>query len=143
MGKFPKQWKMGNFVTIHKGCEKNLIRNYRPISLLSCLGKVYERCIFEYFNYLRDNNLVSVHRSGSNPGDSASTVNQLVSIHHEVCMALENHNDIQLIFFDISKAFNKVWHKGHLHKLKCTGIKGPLYQLFCDYLHNRKQRANN
>ena len=91
------------------------------------------------FNYLRDNKIVSIHQSGFIPGDS--TVNQLVSIHHDLCKALENYNDIQLIFFDISKAFDKVWHKGLLHKLKCIGIKGPLYQLFHDYLDNRKQHV--
>ena len=140
IGKFPNQWKMANIVPIHKGNENNVIKNYRPISLLSCLGKVFERCIFKYlFNYLRDNKLVSIHQSGFIPGDS--TVNQLVSIHHEVCMSLENHNDIQLIFFDISKVLDKVWHTGLLHKLRCICIKGSLYHLFCDYLHNRKQRV--
>ena len=108
---------MANLVPIHKGNEKNLIKNYIPISLLSCL-----------FNYLRDNKLKSIHQSGFITGDS--TVNQLVSIHHGVCMSLENQNDIQLIFFDISKAFDKVWHKGLLHKLKCmVSNLGPLYQL--------------
>ena len=140
LGRFHNQWKMANLVPIHKANEKNLHKNYRPISLLSCLGKVFERCIFKYlFNYLRDNRIVSIHQSGFIPGDS--TVNQRVSIHHDLCKALENHNGIQLIFFDISKAFDKVWHKGLLHKLKCIGIKGPLYQLFHDYLDNRKQRV--
>ena len=110
---------MANLIPIHKGNEKNLIKNYRLISLLSCLEKVCERCIFKYlFNYLRDNKVKSIHQSEFITGDS--TVNQLVSIHHEVCMSLENQNDIQLIFFDISKAFGKVWHKGLLPKLKCN-----------------------
>ena len=88
---------------------------------------------------MRDNDIVSIHQSGFIPGDS--TVNQLVSIHHDLCRALENHNDVQLIFFDISKAFDKFWHKGLLHKLKCIGINGPLCDLFCDYLDDRKQRV--
>ena len=125
LGRFPNQWKMANLVPIHKANEKNLLKNYRPISLLSCLGKVFERCIFKYvFNYLRDNDIVSIHQSGFIPGDS--TVNQLVSIHHDLCKALENHNNVHLIFFNIFKAFEKVWYKGLLHKLKCIGINGPL-----------------
>ena len=95
--KFPTQWKMANVVPIHKGNEKNVVKNYRPISLLSCLGKVFEGCVFKYiFNYLCDNKLISVYLSGFIPGDS--TVNQLVIIHHDICMTLENHIDIQLIF---------------------------------------------
>ena len=88
LGKFPNQWKMTNLIPIHKGNEKNSIKNHIPISLLSFLGKVYERCIFRYlFNSLRDDKLISIHQSGFIPGDS--TVNQLVSIHYEVCMAFE------------------------------------------------------
>ena len=56
-------------------------------------------------------------------------------------MALENRADVQLIFFDISKAFDKVWHKGLLHKIKGIGIKESLYRWFEDYLTKRKQRV--
>ena len=48
-------------------------------------------------------------------------------------MALENRADVQLISFDISKAFDKVWHKGILHKIRGKGIKESLYQWFEDY----------
>ena len=91
------------------------------------------------YNYLREHNIISIHQSGFTPGDS--TVNQLVSIHHDICMALENRSDVQLIFFDISKAFDKVWHKGLLHKIKGIGIKESLYRWLEDYLTNRKQRV--
>ena len=53
-------------------------------------------------------------------------------------MALENRADVRLIFFDISKAFDKVWHKGLLHIIK--GIES-LYRWFEDYLTNSKQRV--
>ena len=53
-----------------------------------------------------------MYQTGFTPGDSTS--NQLVSIYHDVCTALDDHKDIQLIFFDISKAFDEVWHKGLL-----------------------------
>ena len=56
-------------------------------------------------------------------------------------MALENRADVQLIFFDISKAFDKVWHKGLLHKIRGIGFKKSLYRWFEDYLTNRKQRV--
>ena len=47
----------------------------------------------------------------------------------DLCKALENHNNVQLIFFDISKAFDKVWNKGILHKLKCIGINVSFFQM--------------
>ena len=45
----------------------------------------------------------------------------------------------QAVFFDISKAFDRVWHKGLLVKLKAIGIRGLLLEWFCDYLTNRMQ----
>ena len=104
--KLNKAWKLANVTPIYKSKDSNIMNNYRPISLLSCLGKVFEHL----FNYLRDHKLISIHQSGFTPGDC--TTNQLVSMYHEVCTALENQNNIQLIFLDISKAFDKVWHKG-------------------------------
>ena len=44
-------------------------------------------------------------------------------------------------YFDISKAFDKVWHNGKLFKLKCVGINGNLLSWLTDYLSNRKQRV--
>ena len=83
-----------------------------------------------------------MHQSGFTPGDS--TTNQLVSIiYHDVCTALDDHKYIQHIFFDISKAFNKMWHmyNGLLFKMESVGIKHSLLNWFQDYLHLRKQRV--
>ena len=83
----------------------SILNNYRPISLLSCLGKVFERRVFKYFfNYLRvrDHTLIRIYKSGFTPGDC--TTNQLVSMYTEICTALENQNDIQLIRRDLAKS---------------------------------------
>ena len=106
---------MANVTPIYKSKEPNQVTNYRPISLLSCLGKVFEGCIFKHvYNYLHNNNVIIMYQSGFTPDDS--TTNQLVSIYHDVCTALADHKDIQLIFFYISKAFDKVWHICHCLK---------------------------
>ena len=78
---------MANVTPIFKSKDSSMLSNYRPISLLSCLGNVFERCVFKYlFNYLRENKFISIYQSGFTPGDC--TTNQLVSIYHEVCTAL-------------------------------------------------------
>ena len=46
-----------------------------------------------------------------------------------------------MIFLDVSKAFDKVWHKGLLYKLQCYGITGPLLEWFRSYLTDRRQRV--
>ena len=52
-GKFPNEWKMANVVPVHKKSYKQILRNYRPVSLLPICGKVFERLIYnsllEYF----------------------------------------------------------------------------------------------
>ena len=48
---------------------------------------------------------------------------------------------MRVVFCDISKAFDRVWHKGLLHKLACMGISGSLLQWFHSYLSNRRQRV--
>jgi hypothetical protein len=57
------------------------------------------------------------------------------------CKALDEGKEIRVIFFDISKAFDRVWHRGLLFKLKKMGIVGNLLLWFKDYLTNRKQRV--
>ena len=68
--------------------------------------------------------MLSVHQSGFRPGDSC--VHQLISIVHKVCNAFDANPSLEVrdVFLDISKAFDRMWHKGLLYKLKCMGING-------------------
>ena len=140
MTKFPMLWKQANVVPIHKKEDKSDANNYRPISLLSTVGKVFERIVFKYvFNYLRDNYIINLHQSGFLPGKS--TVTQLIEVYHQFCKAVDNNKEIRVIFLDISKAFDKVWHRGLLHKLKRCGIGDRILLWFQNYLQSRQQRV--
>ena len=137
-GKFPSLWKLAHVTPIFKKGERQKCSNYRPISLLSCVGKVLEKCVQKHvFNYLIDNNLLTTAQSGFIPKDS--TVFQLLSIYDDFCKFLDNKTTAQAIFFDISKAFDKVWHRALLHKLFAIGIRGRILDWFTDYLKNRSQ----
>jgi hypothetical protein len=70
-----------------------------------------------------------------------STTNQLVSIYHTFCQALDEGKEVRAIFCDISKAFDRVWHRGLIHKLKVNGLSGVLLNWFQDYLSGRSQRV--
>ena len=101
--------------------DKNIIGNYRPISLLPISSKVFEKCIYKHiFNFIRD--LITEHQSGFTINDS--TRNQLLYIVNMFSKALDEGKGIRVIFFDISKAFDRVWHRGLLFKLKKMGIVG-------------------
>jgi hypothetical protein len=66
-------------------------------------------------------------------------LNQLTFLYNSFFKALDEGLEIRIVFFDISKGFDKVWHKGLLLKLRCAGIKGPHLDWFSDYLSNRRQ----
>ena len=136
--KFPTQWKLAYVTPLYKKGPKELCSNYRPVSLLSCVGKVFERCVHKHvFNYLNDNALLTPLQSGFVPGDS--TVNQLLRIYDDLCTSFDDGVTTQAVYFDISKAFDKVWHRGLLAKLKAIGVRNNLLAWFQDYLSNRSQ----
>ena len=139
-GLFPSEWKKGSIVPIHKKGDKQVLKNYRPVSLLPICGKVFERLIFnEMFSFFLENNLVSPNHSGFKPGDSC--INQLLSITHEIFQSFDEGFEGRSVFLDISKAFDKVWHKGLIFKLSQNGISGNLLDILSDFLGDRKQRA--
>ena len=82
-GNFPSYWKRGNIVPVHKKGNKDLINNYRPVSLLPIFSKIYEKCIYDtLYNYFEGNDLFSKNHSGFHRGDSC--VSQLMSITQEI-----------------------------------------------------------
>ena len=76
-GEYPDLWKIANVTPIHKKKDKQVHKNYRPISLLPLLSKVFEKLIVKHlYNYFSSNSLISKNQSGFTPGDSCT--NQLI-----------------------------------------------------------------
>lgn len=139
-GIFPHIWKQANVIPLHKKGDKSLPNNYRPVSLLSVVGKVMEKAIFKHlFNYFRDSNVIYKYQSGFLPG--VGTTHHLVHLYHVIAQAFDNQKKIRMVFGDISKAFDKVWHKGLIYKLKAAGVNGDLLAWFTNYLASREQRV--
>ena len=137
---YPTVWKEANVHPLHKSGDKSLAKNYRPISLLNTLGKVFERIVFKHlFNYLNSHNILTPLQSGFVPGDS--TVNQLIYLLDTVSSSLDSGKEVRAVFCDISKAFDRVWHFGLLYKLEAIGISGNLLTWFSSYLSHRRQRV--
>ena len=91
------------------------------------------------YNFLLEIGFLNPLQSGFRPGDS--TVNQLTYLVHKIYYALEQGKEVRMVFLYISKAFDKVWHKGLLYKLELIGIRDPLLGCFRSYLSDRKQRV--
>ena len=107
---------MANVVPIHKRDDKQNVKNYRPVSLLPIFGKIFERLICnKMYSLFIENDLISSNQSGFKQGDFC--INQLLSITHDIYQSLDQGYEVRRVFLDISKAFDKVWHKGLIHKL--------------------------
>ena len=99
-----------------------------------------EKIIFKHlFNYMKTNNILSKCQSGLQPNDS--TVNQLIEIYHNIISNMDRGRDVRFSFCDVSKAFDKVWHKGLLFKLKLTGVNKQLISWIESYLSDRQQKV--
>ena len=104
--KFPAIWKKANVVPVHKKEDKNLFKNYRPISLLPIFSKIFERVIYNsLFNHFHSKKFFTSSESGFLYGDSC--IAQLLSVIHEIQTAFDNNPtvDVSGVFLDISKAF--------------------------------------
>ena len=120
--------------------KKDLIKNYRPVSLLPIFGKFFERLIFNsLFKYIDENELLYSNQSGFRPFNS--NVNQLLSINHDFFSNFDwdPPKDIRAVFLDISKAFDKIWLPGLIFKIKSFGISGDLLELIKNFLSSRFQ----
>ena len=141
-GTFPYLWKKSNVIPVHKKNSKQLINNYRPVSLLPIFGKMFERIIFDnIYKYLDEHDLLNPNQSGFRPNDSC--IYQLMEITHNIFSSFDCNPTLETraVFLDISKAFDKVWHKGLMYKLESIGISGSLLNLMESFLNERYQRV--
>ncbi|MCW4344426.1 MAG: reverse transcriptase domain-containing protein [Candidatus Thiodiazotropha endolucinida] len=139
-GCVPTTYKEANVTPVPKKGDLSIVSNYRPISLLNSEDKVFERLVFKHlYNHLHSHNSISSLQSGFMPGDS--TVNQLAYLYNTFCQSLDAGKEVRVVFCDISKAFDRVWHSGLLLKLQAAGVTGEVLTWFKSYLSNRKQRV--
>ena len=133
-------WKKSTILPLYKKDNANLVTNYRPVSLLCCVSKLFEKIVYKYYyNHLRDLYFISPCQYGFLLNHS--TVGQLAEMLHIINDDNSNGKETRLIFLDISKAFDRVWHKGLIYKMKHTGISDTILRWFTDYLSNRYQRV--
>ena len=86
-GKFPNEWKKASVLPVHKKRDKQILKNYRTISLLPIAGKIFEKYLcYRVFEFFIANNLISKNQSRFRPVDSC--INQLLSITHEIINSL-------------------------------------------------------
>ena len=133
----PQQWRTANVIPIFKKGSKRDAANYRPISLTSHIGKLFERIIRDYIlRHLDNKQLIKPSQHGFLPGRSCQS--NLLEFLERVTDDTDRGNNTDL---DFAKAFNKVPHAILLVKLKALGVNNQVSSWIEAWLRDRRQRV--
>ena len=137
-GVLPRDWKLANVVPVHKKENKEQVENYRPISLLSLIPKALEKCVF---NKIKDHVFAQINNDqhGFVPGKSCVT--QLIEVFEYIGRELDLGKQIDVIYLDMSKAFDRVSHMQLLKRLRDFGFSINILSWFRSYLKDRRQQT--
>lgn len=134
----PDDWRMACVVPIFKKGDRLFADNYRPISLTSSICKLFEHVVSNFIvSFLEANNILTPFQHGFRK--RLSTLTQLVTTIHELASSLDKAEQIDVIFLDFSKAFDRVPHSKLILKLQKIGLPITLIKWIQCYLSNRKQ----
>ena len=134
LGQYPEAWKKAIIVPVHKGGNKLSIENYRPISVLNGFARVFESIVEEHLKF----NLKHIfhdNQHGFLPGKSIVTNLSQATYYIQGCISRKEQCDV--IYFDLSKAFDMVNHSTLLTKLSRIGLSPIYIKWFTSYLDNR------
>ena len=137
-GIFPDDWKIAKISPVFKEGNKTDCGNYRPISVISVVAKLFEGLVYNQLRtFISDNNILVKQQSGFRSQHSTETA--LLGSTNEWLYNMDSGLINGVLFLDLKKAFDTVDHEILLKKLHLYGIKGTPYAWFKSYIQNRKQ----
>ena len=140
-GVFPSKLKCARVVPVFKSGNKCEIKNYRPISTLPFLSKIFEKLTAErIYTYLNKENIISDRQYGFQK--NIGTIDAIIRFMDRTYTSLSKKEYVLSVFVDFSKAFDTLSHDILLSKLHYYGFRGIVYDWFASYLSNRQQRVD-
>lgn len=137
-GSFPESWKIARVAPIFKGGKPDDRSNYRPISVLPVVSRLFEKVIYDQlYQYLDKHKYLASHQSGFRSLHSVVTC--LLKGTSDWYIDIDSGKYTAMIFIDLKKAFDTVDHQILLDKMQFYGITGLAHKWFSSYLDNRKQ----
>lgn len=133
---YPDMWRVSKVFPVYKSAERSAVTNYRPIALLSNFSKLFE-CILSNFIYAHVINSISPYQHGFIRGRSTCT--NLCEFTQFVSAAMDSRLQVDAIYTDLTKAFDRVHHCILLKKLKYFGICEQIVLLVKSLLVGRTQ----
>lgn len=131
---FPEFWKLSKIIPVFKHGSKTCISNYRPINILSTCSKVFEQLLYvKMYNFVKP--YISMHQHGFMSNKSTTT--NLVEITQFISDALDNRQQVDVIYTDFAKAFDTIDHRILISKMSAIGFSSPATDLILSYLENR------
>lgn len=138
LGEIPADWRIARVVPVHKKGDRAIVSNYRPVSITSASCKLLEHIVAGFIHeFLKDHNILTPLQHGFRKG--LSTVTQLVTTVHEFSQVLDLSGQLDVLFLDFSKAFDRVPHGKLLHKLEKIGLPSGIIKWIYAYLIDREQ----
>ncbi len=137
-GVLPRDWKLANVVPVYKKDTKEHVENYRPISFLSLISKALERCVF---NKIKDHVFDQINDGQHGFVPRKSCVTQLIEVFDYIGRELDLGKQVDVIYLDMSKAFDRVSHMQLLKRLRDFGFGGNTLNWFRSYLKDRRQQT--
>ena len=120
--------------------ERSSVKNYRPVSLLSVVSKVFENLVNNRIvDHLEKCGLFSDFHYGFR--SSRSTADLLTVVSDRIARVFNRSGATGAVVLDISKAFGRMWHAGLLHKLTSYGISRQIFGVISSFLSNRRLRV--
>lgn len=137
-GVFPSVFKIAEVIPIFKSGNRKLVTNYRPISLLHPLSKLFEKCIHSRLDkFLTKNQLLYNNQFGFR--SNSSTEHAVTRIFNQISQNVDENKVVCTVFLDLKKAFDTVNHAILLKKLHKYGVRGNALRLFKDFISDRWQ----